>query len=875
MPLKQQSPFGTGRLTRLATKDIWSAGFARLACCAVAACFVLGCSAASAQSRVYRDRVEPQWFSNGEKFWYRVDLKNDQREFIVVDSVAGTRTAAFDHAAVAKQMNDLLGRSYRATALPIDRIEFSDDKTHLTFFGREGRFRLDGTDGTLTQIEAAAASDSTQLVLPPEPSRNSPDETEVIVTNKLTSAVLLFWVNSERNQRSYGKIQPGETRRQHTYAGHVWLFKFENGDDIGCIRAVNGGTSITLDDEAVVNVRRNETRPPRRGRRREPDSNATASKSPDGVYEALVRDHNLWLRKTADDSETQLTTDADVSHTMHRDASRERLINMAYDKADYPESAPDIMWTPDSRFLVAFQTKTVEEKRVSYIESTPSDQLQPKLQSYPYLKPGDAIPVSTPRLFDLNSGKETTLSHELFANPWSLEFQRWSDDGTRCWLLYNERGHQKMRVLEITLATGEVRAIVEESSATFIQYSSEGKQELRWLKDHTLLWASERSGWNHLYRYDTLSGKIVNAVTTGDWNLRRIDRIDEESGQIWFFAVGLQPGQDPYHEHFCRTNLDGSGFVQLTEGDGTHKVQWSPDHKWLIDQYSRVDLPPVTELRSASDGTLVCKLEEADASEIIAARGGLPERFVAKGRDGITDIWGIIHRPRNFDPARSYPVVENIYAGPHDHHVPKAFRPVFGHQHLIADQGFIVVQIDGMGTAWRSKAFHDVCYRNLKDAGFPDRIAWMKAAQEKITQMELSRVGIYGGSAGGQNAMGALLWHGDFYKVAVADCGCHDNRMDKIWWNEQWMGVPEGDIYVTNSNAENARQLQGHLMLVVGELDRNVDPATTMQVAKRLVEAEKEFDLVVVPGAGHGACETLWASRRRLKFFETHMAAAP
>ncbi len=875
MHLKQQSLSSTGRLKSLAAKDIWSAGLARLACCAVAACCVLCCSAASAQSRVYRDRVEPQWFLNGETFWYRVDLKNDEREFIVVDAVAGTRTAAFDHEAVAKQMNHLLGSSYRAAALPIDRIEFSDDKTHRTLFGREGRFRLDGTNGTLTQIEEAPAGDRTQLMLPAEPSRNSTDDTEVIVTNKLTSAVLLSWVDSDRNQRSYGRIEPGETRRQHTFAGHVWLFKFENGDDIGCIRAVNGGTSITLDDQAVVNVRRNETRPPRRGRRSEPDSNATASKSPDGVHEAFVRDHNLWLRKTGDGSETQLTTDADVSHTMHRDVSRERLINMAYDKPDYPESAPDVMWSPDSRFLVAFQTQTVEEKRVSYIESTPSDQLQPKLQSYPYLKPGDAIPVSTPRLFDINSGKETAISHELFSNPWSLEFQRWSDDGTRCWLLYNERGHQKMRVLEITLATGEVQAIVEESSATFIQYSSEGKMELRWLKDHTLLWASERSGWNHLYRYDTLSGKMVNAVTTGDWNVRRIDRIDEESGQIWFFAVGLLPGQDPYHEHLCRTNLDGSGFVQLTDGDGTHKVQWSPDNKWLIDQYSRVDLPPVTELRSASDGTLVCKLEEADASEIIAARGGLPERFVAKGRDGITDIWGIIHRPRNFDPSRLYPVVENIYAGPHDHHVPKAFHPVFGHQHRIADQGFIVVQIDGMGTAWRSKAFHDVCYRNLKDAGFPDRIAWMKAAKEKITQMELSRVGIYGGSAGGQNAMGALVWHGDFYKVAVADCGCHDNRMDKIWWNEQWMGVPEGDVYATNSNAENARQLQGRLMLVVGELDRNVDPATTMQVAKRLVEAEKEFDLVVVPGAGHGACETPWASSRRLKFFETHLAAVP
>lgn len=855
------------------TEDLFVAAIIR--CAVFSAILLLTCTAANAQSRVYRDRVEPQWFSNGDKFWYRVDLKNSEREFIAVDAVAGTRTAAFDHAAVAKQLSDLIGRSVSPATLPIDRIEFSDDNMQLLLFGREDRFRLDTANGTLTQIEEAASDNSTQLELPAEASRNSDDDTEVIITNKLSTAALLFWVDSDRNQRSYGNIEPGETRRQHTFAGHVWLFKSENGDAIGSIRAVSGGTNVTLDDQAVANVRRHDAGKRRRGRRDETESEATAVKSPDGVYEAFVHDHNLRLRKVADGVETLLTTDADASHTMRRDASRERLINMAYDKADYPESTPDVVWSPDSRCLLAFQTKTVEEKRVAYIESAPSDQLQPKLQSYPYLKPGDAIPVSTPRLFDISSGKEIPLFHDLFANPWSLDFQRWSDDGTRCWLLYNERGHQKMRVLEITLATGEVRAIVDEFSATFIHYSTAGKMELRWLEDHTLLWASERSGWNHLYRFDASSGALVNSVTSGEWNVRRIDSVDEDSAQIWFYAVGLNPGQDPYHEHFCRANLDGTEFVQLTAGDGTHRVQWSPDRKWLIDQYSRVDLPPVTELRSAIDGKLVCELENADASEIIAARGGLPERFVTQGRDGITDIWGIIHRPANFDPSRTYPVVENIYAGPHDHHVPKEFRPVFGHQHLIADQGFIVVQIDGMGTAWRSKAFHDVCYRNLKDAGFPDRIAWMKAAKEKITQMDLSRVGIYGGSAGGQNAMSALLWHGDFYKVAVADCGCHDNRMDKIWWNEQWMGVPEGDVYAANSNAENARQLQGHLMLVVGELDRNVDPATTMQVAKRLVEAEKDFDLVVVPGAGHGACETPWASRRRLKFFQTHLATAP
>jgi dipeptidyl aminopeptidase/acylaminoacyl peptidase len=437
-------------------------------------------------------------------------------------------------------------------------------------------------------------------------------------------------------------------------------------------------------------------------------------------------------------------------------------------------------------------------------------------------------------------------------------------------LLYNERGHQRLRLLEVTVATGEVHVVIDEFSPTFIHYSSDGKFELRWMADGSILWASERSGWNHLYRYSSETRSVLNAVTRGDWNVRRIEHIDEATGEIWFYAVGVRPEQDPYHEHLCRCRWDGSGFQVLTEGDGTHSIEWSPGRRWFIDRWSRVDLPPVTELRSA-DGKKICDLETADASELLAGRGRWPQRFAALGRDGKTMIYGLIHRPREFDPSRKYPVVENIYAGPHDYHVPKAFRAVWGHQQQIADRGFIVVQIDGMGTAWRSKAFHDVCWQNLRDGGFPDRIAWMRQAAVAHAELDLNRVGIYGGSAGGQNALAALLWHGDFYRAAVADCGCHDNRMDKIWWNEQWMGVPAGDVYERNSNRENARQLQGNLMLVVGELDRNVDPASTMQVARKLVEANRDFEMMVVPGAGHGACETPWASRRRLEFFVRHL----
>jgi dipeptidyl aminopeptidase/acylaminoacyl peptidase len=819
--------------------------------------------------RVYRDRVQPKWFGDQSQFWYRNDLPDAKREFIVVDANKGARVPAFDHAAVATGLAELLKRDVSGEQLPVNEIEFSEDGTQILLIGPDGRFRLQRDSGKVTAESTGPANNVTSLFLPVRPSADGQEDTEIVVENRLDRALTLNWIDSSGGRREYGAVKPGETRNQHTFAGHVWLFSDPDGKELGCVRAASGGSNVIIDDSVIKNVKVDEQ--PRRRRRGRQAPESSASTSPDGSVTVFTRANNLWLKTTADNSEVQLTTDAVAENTFRRDASRARGMGMEYDLPDFPEDSVDAHWAPNSKAVVAFQTTRVEERITYYIESTPADRLQPKLQSYPYFKPGDALPIARPRLFRIEERKEIPVSNELFPNPWSLDLIRWSDDGSRFWMMYNERGHQRMRILEVTVETGAVRAIVDEHSPTFIHYSSEGKHEQRWLQDNQLLWASERSGWNHLYRYDLSSGQVMNPVTSGEWNLRRIEHIDEDSDTLWFYAVGIRPDQDPYHEHFCRVRLDGSELTILTEGDGTHDIEWSPDRRWFIDRYSRVDLPPVTELRTA-DGKLLCVLETADASEVLKERGSYPGRFVAKGRDGVTDIWGIVHRPKNFDESKSYPVIENIYAGPHDHHVPKAFRPGFGHQHQIADAGFIVVQIDGMGTAWRSKAFHDVCYRNLRDAGFPDRILWMKSLKEKIPQIDLTRVGIYGGSAGGQNAMSALLWHGDFYKAAVADCGCHDNRMDKIWWNEQWMGVPEGNYYQDNSNRENAHRLQGSLMLVVGELDRNVDPATTTQVAKKLIDADKDFEFLLVPGAGHGACETPWASKRRTEFFVRELA---
>ena len=306
--------------------------------------------------------------------------------------------------------------------------------------------------------------------------------------------------------------------------------------------------------------------------------------------------------------------------------------------------------------------------------------------------------------------------------------------------------------------------------------------------------------------------------------------------------------------------------MRLTQGDGTHDAVFSPDREFFIDTWSRVDQPPVVELRRSADGKLICELERADVTELLAAGWTMPERFKAKGRDGATDIYGVIIRPSTFNPARRYPVLEEIYAGPHGAFAPKAFGRL-ERQHQFAELGFVVVQMDGMGTNHRGKKFHDVAWKNLRDAGFPDRIAWMKAAAAERSWMDLTRVGIWGGSAGGQNAMRALLDYSDFYRAAFADCGCHDNRMDKMWWNEQWLGWPVDESYVKSSNMEDAAKLKGALMLCVGELDQNVDPASTMQVVRALQKAGKKFDLLVIAGAGHGAAETPYGSRRRMEFF--------
>jgi dipeptidyl aminopeptidase/acylaminoacyl peptidase len=553
----------------------------------------------------------------------------------------------------------------------------------------------------------------------------------------------------------------------------------------------------------------------------------TPVESPDKKWNAFIRDYNVFIRSNADKKEFQLSYDGGLG--------------------EYYSSY--FIWSPDSKKLVTNRVRPAEAHIIHYIESSPEDQLQPKHYSYEYRKPGDAVPQMYPQLFDIDAKKQIKIDDSLIPNQYSIDEVNWSKDKSYFTYEYNKRGHQVYQVIKVDANTGESKAIINETSSTFVDYS--GKRLRFDLEDsNEIIWASERDGWNHLYLYDSKEGKVKNQITKGEWIIRGLVWVDEKNRQVIFLASGKESG-DPYFVNCYRINFDGTGLTKLTDGDGNHEVSFSPAKVFFVDTWSTVNTPPVSVLRKTEDGRILMELEKADVSKLKETGIRFPEPFVAKGRDGVTDIWGIIIKPMNFDPSKKYPVIENIYAGPHNSFVPKSFRPIVSGMHQLAELGFIVVQIDGMGTSNRSKAFHDVCWKNLKDAGFADRILWMQEAARKFPYMDLTRVGVYGTSAGGQNAAGAVLFHPEFYKVAVAACGCHDNRMDKIWWNEQWMGWPVGEEYVLSSNVENAWRLKGKLLLINGEMDNNVDPSSTVQFVNALINAKKEFEYVLIPGAKH------------------------
>jgi dipeptidyl-peptidase-4 len=523
-----------------------------------------------------------------------------------------------------------------------------------------------------------------------------------------------------------------------------------------------------------------------------------------------------------------------------------------------------VTWAPDGKHFALWRERVVAARQ--YLVT---DSVKQTKKSVAYEKPGDDRTERTPWVFSVDGKASVRPTTDVLPQAYSTERLDWSADSKRLLSEFIKRGFTGHGLIEFDVDRKTWQRLLSEEDPKFVySFATRFRHDLG---ERRTLWLSERSGWLHLYLTDLKDGKTILPVTSGPWVMKEVLRVDEKAGVVTFVALGRNPGENPYHQHFCKVGTDGRGLIDLTPSDGNHEVTFSPDRRTLIDASSGVDQAPTYTLRAAADGHAIAKLGEADLSPLKKAGWSPMAPFVAKDRDGKFDIWGVVTRPYPFDAKKKYPVIENIYAGPHGSFAPRSFNWWNRAQRELSLGGFYVVQMDGRGTNNRGKEFHQQSWHNLKDGGFADRIAWMKALAKAEPNMDLARVGIFGGSAGGQNTAHALLLHGDFYKAGAADCGCYDNRIDKLWWNEQWLGYPVGPWYEENSCAHHAGNLRGRLFLSVGESDTNVDVKCSYDLRDALLAAGKKdlFEFHVVPGANHGAGETDAMREARARFFQS------
>jgi dipeptidyl-peptidase 4 len=586
--------------------------------------------------------------------------------------------------------------------------------------------------------------------------------------------------------------------------------------------------------------------------------------SPDKQWIAFVKDFNLFVRYVPTGEIVQLTRDGEPGWDYATEIPS--LRPMVAQGTQNVKQHPEVFWSPDSSKLISYRMDTRSAGRFTNLQFVPPDQMRPKAFTVVYPLPGEVLPKAQPIIFDVQKGKRI----EVKTDPLEMQFQggpsfEWFPDGKNFHYESDARGEKSIEVRIVDAETGEQKFLIREQSE---RYVDPGETFIRFLNDSgEFVWSSERDGWNHLYLYNQKTGELKNQITQGPWVVRQIVDIDEKARRIYFLANGREKGEDPYQTHLYAIGIDGKNLTLLTPDNATHSVTISPDHAYMIDNASRPDLPAQSVLRNLKDGSQVRILEQTDASGITNKGWKYPEPFHGKAKDGATDLYGLIWRPSNFDPAKKYPIVEMVYTGPQAFFVPKTFGQALRFpQQSIAELGFIAVMVDGRGTTGRSRAFHEYSYRNLGGA-FEDHVAMIQQMATQYPYMDITRVGVYGTSAGGYGAAHAMLAFPDFYKVGVSISGDHDARLDKAWWNELYQGYPIGPDYAEQSNVTMANRLKGRMLIVHGDIDDNVHVVETMRFADALMKANKNFDMLIVPNMYHGEGGNPYLVRRRWDYF--------
>lgn len=599
--------------------------------------------------------------------------------------------------------------------------------------------------------------------------------------------------------------------------------------------------------------------------------------SPDGKLVAFIRDWNLWVRDVATGKETQLTTDGVPDFGYATD-------NAGWVKSD----RPIVLWSPDSRKIATFQQ---DQRGVGEMYLVRTQVGHPVLQAWKYPLPGDrvvamihrvVIDLAGPKVIRLqlppDQHRSTLCDHILCGGKW-VDVE-WSPDASRLAFVSTSRDHRDERLRIADATTGAVREVLHETVPTFFE-SGTGRVNWHWLPaSNEIVWFSERDDWGNLYLYDATTGKLKNRITSGPGNVLQVLRVDEKARTITFTGAGRETGRDPYLRHLYRVGFDGKNLRLLTPEDADHDVSLSPDGRYVVDGYSRVDVPPVTVLRDAADGRVLMTLAKADISRLVATGWTPPTPFVVDARDGKTDLYGLMYRPTAFDSTKRYPIVNHVYPGPQTGSVgSRSFVASRGDARALAELGFVVVEVDAMGTPLRSKSFHAAYYGDMGDNGLPDQVAAMKQLAQRYRWIDLDRAAIYGHSGGGYATADAMLRYPDFFKVGVSEAGNHDNREYEDDWGEKWQGLlvrnADGTTnYDGQANQNLARNLQGKLLIAYGSGDDNVPPYNSLLLVDSLIAANKDFDLLVLPNRRHGFGNEPYMVRRRWDYLVQHLLGA-